>query len=230
MTLAPSPWHQPPDLELRVVRLDQADLFRHDQLQANEASRAAAFASEALARRYVACRVGLRQLLAARLGIAPKEVELRIDAYGKPRLAAPRFAQDLRFSVARCGERALVAIARGIELGVDLDHLDRLSPDVPLPEHALTPAERRAIHALAPEQRRQAFLHFWVRKEAVLKATGSGLSIPPHRVNVGSLDSPAGEATVRLAEGGSRIVQWEDVVPPGLNDHAAALAWCAAAA
>ncbi|HEV2444098.1 MAG TPA: 4'-phosphopantetheinyl transferase superfamily protein, partial [Steroidobacteraceae bacterium] len=41
---------------------------------------------------------------------------------------------------------------------------------------ALTPRERLALRRLPSEQRSSAALTWWVRKEAVLKATGDGCS------------------------------------------------------
>ena len=48
-----------------------------------------------------------------------------------------------------------------------------------LADVALTPRERLALRRLPSEQRSSAALTWWVRKEAVLKATGDGMFVAP---------------------------------------------------
>src|SRR6266571_896189 len=50
--------------------------------------------------------------------------------------------------------------------------------------------ELAAFRALHPNERYEAFFKLWTRKEAYLKVTGAGLSLPPHRFVV-SLNEPA---------------------------------------
>jgi 4'-phosphopantetheinyl transferase len=53
-----------------------------------------------------------------------------------------------------------------------------------------TPEELARWRELPGGARRAAFFALWTRKEAVLKASGVGLSVPPTRVHV-SLPAPA---------------------------------------
>src|SRR5262245_33594771 len=80
-----------PDVEIVGVRLDAADevsatlwhLLSPDERQRAERFRFAKHRS-----RYVMARANLRRLLAERLRIAPREIELVANDYGKPRLAS----------------------------------------------------------------------------------------------------------------------------------------------
>jgi 4'-phosphopantetheinyl transferase len=53
----------------------------------------------------------------------------------------------------------------------------------------LSELERRAIEALPLEQQNLAFLRYWTRKEALLKATGHGLALPLRSVSVSAHDA-----------------------------------------
>jgi 4'-phosphopantetheinyl transferase len=60
-----------------------------------------------------------------------------------------------------------------------------------------TAAEQRALASLPPERRDRAFLVGWTRKEACLKAVGTGLGIDTRSFEAG-LDEDADAREVRL--------------------------------
>lgn len=108
----------------------------------------------------------------------------------KPRLVAG-WGGDVRFNVSRAGRFMLLAVTRGREVGIDVEELGR-DRWLSLPGQVLTPAERDAVEALPAHARGDAFLRLWVRKEAVLKAAGTGLAVDPSMVSVGGpADPPA---------------------------------------
>ncbi|MEU0671745.1 4'-phosphopantetheinyl transferase superfamily protein [Streptomyces sp. NPDC006172] len=135
-------------------------------------------------------RIALGELL----GVAPAEVPLRRACprcggpHGKPRLAVPHgspFA-DVDFSVTHSGDVVGVAVARGAAVGLDVEESGSgaaLDVDTVAPV-ALTDAEFAALNARPPAERASAFLGVWTRKEAVLKALGVGLTVPPRRLEV----------------------------------------------
>lgn len=111
--------------------------------------------------------------------------------HGRPRLPA---AMGIEVSVAHAGERVAVALTRLGEVGVDVEFAPFLGHfDHELAENTLSPAE---LAALATADNPGAdFLRLWVRKEALLKATGHGLRMPMSRIEV----SPAAEPPALLA-------------------------------
>ena len=73
--------------------------------------------------------------------------------------------------------------AAAATIGIDLEH----SSGVIFPgfdDVALTPAERQLLAALEPEQTTLWRTAAWARKEALLKACGTGLRIEPSSVEV----------------------------------------------
>lgn len=81
------------------------------------------------------------------------------------------------FSIAHSGNMVWTAFCRSAEVGIDVEET-RDIPDIPGLAARLHPEENAAIRALPPEERHTAFYRCWTRKEAVLKATGKGLSLP----------------------------------------------------
>jgi 4'-phosphopantetheinyl transferase len=161
-------------------------------LDPEERKRAARFRFVVHRRRFTAGRGLLRRLLGELLGVAPEGLAFAYGEKGKPRLVAgaaarregPRSLQGseletgLRFNLSHSANGALLAVARGRELGVDLEALRPMDDAEALVERFFHPAERRTFAALAPEGRVTAFFSGWTRKEAYLKARGDGLSLP----------------------------------------------------
>ena len=71
---------------------------------------------------------------------------------------------------------ALLAVASGRAVGVDVEALDRAADQTLLAKRWFSADEYAVIERLPAEQQGSAFLHTWVCKEAWLKATGCGLS------------------------------------------------------
>jgi 4'-phosphopantetheinyl transferase len=146
-----------------------------DELSPEEKERARRLRFDADRRRFVETRLALRRILGGCLTVAPHEIELRASPSGKPHLDPASHGSALRFNVSHSAELALVALARNVEVGVDLE-LERPMPDLDaLVERYFSPHERAAIAASPPAHRHAAFFAHWTLKEAYLKACGDGL-------------------------------------------------------
>lgn len=139
-----------------------------------------------------ATRAALRHTLAERLGGDPREVSFvracrhcGDPAHGKPAVAGT----TISFSVSHTPGLGLVAVAEGVELGVDVERADRRpATDLGrLRRRILDDRERAAVEALAPDVATQAFLHLWAAKEAVAKADGRGLVLGLGTIHAGPL-------------------------------------------
>jgi 4'-phosphopantetheinyl transferase len=71
--------------------------------------------------------------------------------------------------------RALIAVSKGREVGVDLERIRSDVEAAKLSKRYFAPSEQASIMELAQEQRAAKFFRYWVAKEAVLKAQGIGL-------------------------------------------------------
>jgi 4'-phosphopantetheinyl transferase len=162
------------------------DEFRQlaEFLDPDEHARAARFLRPHLARRFVAARGTLRLLLGQALAIPPQAVRFRFGTYGKPSLAEECAASGLAFNLSHSEDGALIALAWGREVGVDLE---RLRPGIEIESVAqrfFAPAEYEWILSYGPQDRLEPFYLCWTAKEAFLKAHGAGLTFPLEKFSV----------------------------------------------
>ena len=194
----------PPPFELWLVRLAQAaDVADTGVLDAQERDRARRFRFERDRRRYVDAHVALRHVLAERIGRPAAALAFEAGAFGKPRVAGtPR----CEFSLSHSDDLALIALADAGEIGVDIERLRPLPDLDALARQCLAADELRALEALPAADRSSSFLQSWTRKEACLKALGSGLQIEPASFSVGratdateaSIATPSGMCSVHV--------------------------------
>lgn len=143
-------------------------------LSEGELERAGRLRFEVDRARFVASRVWLRLILAARLGVGVSEIRLQTAAGGKPELAPP-LPEWLRFSMSRSASLGLYALARNQEVGVDLEACSQFVDVEAVGRRFFSAGERGVLARLAGEQRQRGFYRIWTRKEAVLKSAGVGL-------------------------------------------------------
>jgi 4'-phosphopantetheinyl transferase len=154
-------------------------------LSGDERARAERLAS---APRWIVARAALRIVLGGRLGLVPGDVEFALGPHGKPELAG----SSLRFNLSHSGDRALVALADGVEVGVDVERTNRRSRVI---ERTLTEGERAALD---DGDRHLQLLRIWCRKEALAKALGGGLGWEPEAFDT---SRPAGHVLADVDPG-----------------------------
>ncbi len=146
------------------------------QLSAEEQDRAARFKFERDRRRYVVAHAALRSILASYLNVAPADLQFSAGADGKPCLSPAFAASEVKFNLSHSHELALIAVTRGREIGVDVEHVrDDFAFDE-VAERFFTAREVAALRALPRQLQREAVYKCWTSKEAYLKAKGTGLS------------------------------------------------------
>jgi 4'-phosphopantetheinyl transferase len=185
-----------------------ADEWR-DILSSGERARAERFLRDDARRRFVAAHTALRSILGRYLDVLPRDVPIVTGAHGKPRLDVDSAANDYCFNLAHSGELALVAVTRGCEVGVDVEQLRTVGHLQEIAERYFTAAESDAIQDVDELQRIRRFLMTWTAKEAVLKASGRGLSLPLDHCEV-RLDSAA---------------QWVALADPSRSTDSCASRW-----
>jgi 4'-phosphopantetheinyl transferase len=166
---------------------------------------------------FVAAHAALRRALGAALDVPPRELRFEREEGGRPRLADG----ELAFSLSHSGRRALVALARTPEVGVDVEARRRGGLDLErVAARSFSPAERAALAVLTSAEREEAFHRIWTRKEAYVKALGRGLYHPLDAFDV----SCSADARFLAFRDGSRIDEWGLLDLDAGEGYAAALA------
>lgn len=143
-------------------------------LDVAEQGRARRFRHPAHQHAYVACRGALRWLLGKYLAEAPEKIRFALGFNDKPQLANAG-GPALHFNISHTAGMALFAFSGEHEIGVDVETIGQFDDWPALAERILSPCAVRQLNALPEAERLRAFYRAWVRKEAILKATGQGL-------------------------------------------------------
>lgn len=133
-------------------------------------------------------RQPLRRILAAYLGIDADQVGLVEGEHGRPRLD-PAHGSPLDFNWSHSGDHALIAVARGISPGIDIERRRPQPRALPLARRFFDSDEADALAALPENARGAAFLELWTAKEAILKAHGRGIGYGLQRLRILATDA-----------------------------------------
>lgn len=186
-------WRLPPltcELSSGAVHVWIADLIhvapsytlQESILSAEERERAARFRFERERWWYVATHVVLRLLLSQYVGQAPECLTFRTGRYGKPALVldADQLSRTLplQFNLSHSHGMVVYAIARGREVGVDIERIEESLDWERIAARVLSKREQEALQSLPERDRDRAFYTCWTRKEALVKAAGYGLQMP----------------------------------------------------
>ena len=124
--------------------------------------------------RFIAGRGALRAILGRYLGEPAGRLAFLYGGRGKPALPGT----GLEFNLTHSGGLALLAVARGRAVGVDIEEARPMADADRLVERFFSPREVAAYLALPAAERPAAFFRCWTRKEAYMKATGLGMGQP----------------------------------------------------
>ena len=216
----------PPANEVHVWKVPQDGLLDQAHglaqwLSADERARATRFRSPHDRDRFIVSKAMLRSVLGRYLNIAPEQVSFRYGEHGKPDLAPGQTTEDLTFNLTHAGGIALCVVALGRRVGIDLE---RKRGGLPLQQIAgqfFSPMELGQWETLPAAERDEAFFRLWTRKEAFIKALGSGLAAPLHAIHVAlEPGEPAAVLSVPPGEDARRWLLTDLSVEPG---YAAAL-------
>jgi len=150
-------------------------------LSEDELGRAGRLVSDRHRREFITAHAALRGLLSRYCDRPPNALAFYKTPSGKPYLSD---VNAIRFSLTHSHGRALIAVARDREVGIDLEKVRPEIDVVRLADRFLSSPDRAFIHGADPERRHERFLNTWVVREAVSKAEGSGLTFPLHRDHV----------------------------------------------
>ena len=179
------------------------------ELSDGERARAARFVSDEFRNRWLHGHVAMRRILAQALGAAPRSLEFDANAAGKPGLASHRTSQGgpaIDFNFSDSGDLALLAVSTVGAVGVDVEQVRPQPALERITRRFFADEEREALFALPAEHQLEAFFRIWARKEAYIKAVGTGLAAG---LQLFAVTIDADEARfVRLDAAPGEVEQW----------------------
>lgn len=141
-------------------------------LDTTEQQQAQRFARDEHRERFILRRSTLRRLLATWTGIAPEAIQYAKGVHGKPGLTDAPF----RFNLSHTSG-AVVYYFGPYAAGIDVEEIQSARRFAELERTQLHPEEQQLCES------DQDFFTLWTRKEAVLKADGSGITAGLEQIN-----------------------------------------------
>ncbi|MES1025690.1 4'-phosphopantetheinyl transferase superfamily protein [Gloeocapsa sp. BRSZ] len=200
-------WRVALDVDATIV----CSLF--STLCATEQQRAERFYLQLHRDRFIVGRGVLRKVLANYLQIQPNEINFSYNAYGKPSLVVAN-QEPLRFNLSHSQELALIAVTQNCDVGVDLECIRNDFPCQEIAARFFSPTEVAVLRSLPPHLQTTAFFTCWTRKEAFIKATGKGLSLPLDKFDVSCFPGESAEL-LYTAWDESEVQRWtlQELIP-----------------
>jgi 4'-phosphopantetheinyl transferase len=155
-------------------------------LDAAEQRRAWSFRRPEDAHRFVLAHATLRSMVAHLVGCRPVEISVQADAHGRPWVLTPDGGR-WRASLSHAGTIAIAAVADGIDVGVDVEPVDRRRSDPAVADRYLRPAGLPGRMDPSSPAWPSAFATAWTGLEAEAKGRGASLDALAGRPRTGVL-------------------------------------------
>lgn len=179
------------EIHLWQINLNQSFLAAEillETLSTDERERAKRYRFKKDRERFIVTRGAVREILGGYLAVAADRIDFSYNGFGKPFLKNESSGEGIFFNVSASREIALCAVARGSEIGVDIEFIGDEPASLEVVERFFSPSEAENIAALGGKRQTSAFFHCWTRKEAFIKGVGVGLTYPLKNFSV-----PVGE-------------------------------------
>jgi 4'-phosphopantetheinyl transferase len=162
-----------------LLEVDPSTLRRlKSTLAQNELERAERFIFEPDRNHFIAARGILRDVLGRYLQCAPQMIDFVYGARGKPAISSAGSSHPLCFNLSHSHGLAVIGIARGREIGIDVEMIRSEFASDDIAQRYFSAKEIHELSRLPAELRTEGFFLCWTRKEAYIKAKGDGLHIP----------------------------------------------------
>ncbi len=175
---------------------------------------------------YISAHAMMRRVIGRHVGADPAGLSFarRCTTCGSGRHGKPSIADHpgWTYSLSYTREVAVLALARDVEVGVDIEHVEE-SDFGGFPRVTLAEGEIGGFFGLDGAELLGARAQVWARKEAILKATGHGLVVDPTEIVVSSPTQPAAMVAWHAREAPPEAIRLADI-PLHDDAHRAAVA------
>jgi 4'-phosphopantetheinyl transferase len=126
---------------------------------------------------YLVSHALVRTALSEVAAVHAAELVFEEGRNGKPLLRQAGGMPKVTFNLSHTERMAVLCTAIGCAVGIDVEYLGRPAP-LDIAQYYFSPVEVTALNDLDSDRRAERFWSLWTLKEAYLKATGEGLSLP----------------------------------------------------
>ena len=195
-----------------IVYLVQLDMFEIDEfmpiLSKDEIIRANKLKIDSKKKQFIITRGILRSLLSGCLiSTKPEEIHFSYRKHCKPCIDNKFYNKPIEFNVSHSGDYALIAITLNHQLGVDIEEINSAIEYQSLAKRFFSKHEINDLNNYEQSERRNAFYRGWTRKEAFIKAEGSGVSFGLDRFTV-ALDEEIKTSEIKINNAGFIKGSW----------------------
>ncbi len=217
-----------PEDEVQLWRVDLeavgSDESRWQKvLSSDETIRASRFHFARDRQRFVAARALLRIILSAYLATDPNQLRFSYSKKEKPCLGPAHADSGVTFNVSHSGGIALLAFSRRRDIGVDVEQVRSDFDLEAIARRFFSAVEQKQLDAAPAEEKPEAFFRCWTRKEAYIKATGDGLSLPLSQFDVSLATKEETNALLATRPDASEAGHWRLQEVPAGSGYVAAL-------
>ena len=158
------------------TRIDESRLtYFESVLSEAQRKRAARLRIAEKRHQYVIAHGLTRRILGHALSVSPAEIEFSRGPKGKPYIGGELAAEGLQFNMTHTSHMALIALTREREVGIDIERVRQNLQWEKLAKRYFSPDEYKSFEVQPANDRLRVFFVCWTRKEAVLKAIGTGI-------------------------------------------------------
>lgn len=151
----------------------------HKWVSEREKTRAEKFFSETERETYIACHGFLRFILARKINSDPSEVTYARGEYNKPGLPG----DPLFFNISHTKKAFAIGLSENYPIGLDIEDMDRRVDISSISQTYFSRKELEYTLKSGADQKESFFL-IWTRKEALLKAMGTGIIEDLNKIEV----------------------------------------------
>ena len=147
-------------------------------LSEDEQDRAQRYRLAKVRQQFILARGMLRTILSRYLQCPPAQIAFTYGPHGKPAVAAVpdgSAGSVPAFNMAHSRGLALLAVTANGEVGIDVEEIRPDGPHDAIAGRFFSKYEAAVIGRLAGTDKHRAFYNAWTRKEAILKALGTGV-------------------------------------------------------
>lgn len=130
---------------------------------------------------YLISHAACRQILAQYLNLSAAQIKYKKNQHGKPSLDHDT---PIRFNISHSQKAAIIAISNHAEIGVDIEFNKKKPSWEKIARRFFNPLEVEHLFKQEKTIQEKIFFQIWTRKEAYIKALGTGFATPFASFNV----------------------------------------------